>query len=118
MGLLLEKLSVREKRIQTPALSKKLSVVRCCFPTLTIGIGKPTLSKETVNQFQVSSANRGSCNLRLQSKDTTSHDFDTSSSPPPWLNAVLPHKRMAARQGFEPRLDVPKTSVLPLHHQA
>ena len=25
---------------------------------------------------------------------------------------------MAARQGFEPRLRVPKTPVLPLHHQA
>ena len=26
--------------------------------------------------------------------------------------------RMAARQGLEPQLKVPKTSVLPLHHQA
>ena len=27
-------------------------------------------------------------------------------------------KKVAARQGFEPRLRVPKTPVLPLHHQA
>ena len=26
--------------------------------------------------------------------------------------------QMAARQGLEPQLKVPKTSVLPLHHQA
>ena len=26
--------------------------------------------------------------------------------------------QVAARQGFEPRLRVPKTPVLPLHHQA
>ena len=26
--------------------------------------------------------------------------------------------KVAARQGFEPRLRVPKTPVLPLHHQA
>ena len=27
-------------------------------------------------------------------------------------------KSVAARQGLEPQLKVPKTSVLPLHHQA
>ena len=28
------------------------------------------------------------------------------------------YRKVAARQGFEPRLRVPKTPVLPLHHQA
>ena len=114
----LEKLGVREKRIQTPALPKKLSAVRYCFPTLNIGIGKRTFRKETVMQFQVSGNNRDSRNPRWQSKDTAVHGFDPNSSSPPLSNVVLPNKRMAARQGFEPRLDVPKTSVLPLHHQA
>ena len=44
--------------------------------------------------------------------------FDANSSQEHVLNLAIPHMRMAARQGFEPRLDVPKTSVLPLHHQA
>jgi hypothetical protein len=29
-----------------------------------------------------------------------------------------PQKKMAARQGFEPRQTEPKSAVLPLHHQA
>ena len=28
------------------------------------------------------------------------------------------NNKVAARQGLEPQLKVPKTSVLPLHHQA
>ena len=83
MGLRLEKLIGREKRIL--ALSKKQSTVRCCFLNLNV---------------------------------TAKHGLDPNSSSQPMSNVVLANKRMAARQGFEPRLDVPKTSVLPLHHQA
>ena len=80
---------------------------------------RKTVQKETLPPFVLSLSKDGSASSR---GSTGSPRTDIQYPRPPKGNAIacanMLWKSEAARRGFEPRSEEPKSSVLPLHHRA